>query len=114
MVSEIPEVDMTTENFARRDSVAFEALRRVILRSRVAIALDEIIHQPSATRCVTIGRAMQAVAVDPVCEALIRESGLMNCLREEAIARSQGTAEPLPPLLPDPTVRNREGVSNAG
>lgn len=104
---------MKTEHFDATDGPAMEALRKLGLRSRMALVYDSLIHQASAMRCITIARALPDVLADPVCEQIVRGSALMQCLREDAIARSAGAAVALPPLLPEVQVRSRE-AANAG
>ena len=104
---------MKTEHFDDPSGAAMEALRKLGLRSRLALVYDTLIHQASAVRCITIARALPNVTPDPVCEQIIRESGLMQCLREDAVARSAGGAVAIPPLLPEVPVRSQE-VFNAG
>ena len=101
---------MKTDHFDDYTGGAMEALRRLTLRSRLAISFDSLIHQASAMRCVSVGRAVQDVVGDSVCEQIIRESGLMQYLRDEAIARSSGGAIALPPLLPEIQPRTREAL----
>ncbi len=104
---------MKTDHFDDPSGAAMEALRKLGLRSRLPLIYDSLIHQASAMRCITIARALPAVLADPGCELIIRESGLMQCLREDAVARSAGGAVALPPLLPEVQSRSQE-VSNAG
>lgn len=100
---------MTTSHFESPTGVAMEALRKLTLRTRLAATFDGLIHQASAVRCITIGRGVQAAAAESsACEEIVRKSDLMQCLREEAIARSNGSALVFPPLLPEPSARQRE------
>lgn len=100
---------MTTNHFDSPDGEAMEALRKLTLRTRLAATFDSLIHQASAMRCITLARAVQgAAAEDPACEEIVRNSGIMQFLREEAVARSNGSVLVLPPLLPEPVKHQRE------
>ncbi len=104
---------MKTDHFDDASGMAMEALRKLGLRSRLSLVYDSLIHQASPMRCISIARALPSVLADPGCEQIVRESGLMQCLREEAVARSSGGTVALPPLLPEVQSRSQE-VSNAG
>ena len=102
------EVGVSASHFEDMTGVAMEALRKLTLRTRLAATFDALVHQPSAVRCITIGRGIQESIADPACEEIVRAAGLMQRLREEAVARSKGAPQALPPLLPEPVVRQRE------
>ena len=85
-----------------------EALRKLMLHSALSSAFDSLIHQASAVRCITIGRGVQEAIADPRCEEIVRSSGLMQFLREEAVARSSGASVSFPALLPEAPTGVRE------
>lgn len=99
---------MATNHFDDPVGVPMEALRKLMLHSALASVFDSLIHQPSAVRCITIGRGVQEAIANPRCEEIVRSSGLMQCLREEAIARSNGSSISFPALLPETAACARE------
>ena len=103
-----------SEFFGSADSIGIDALRRVILYSRAAFDIDEIVQQPAAQRCLTLAKAVKAASCSSAAAAaVVRSTSLMEILRNEAVLRQTGSASNLPPLLqPDGRARlaSREGA----
>lgn len=81
-------------------SIDLDVLRKVALMYPLASKINDLVGMRPTERVLLVAKSLKQACVEaPAVEGLVRDSGVMEVLRDEAVARSEGRRPPTRPLI---------------